>query len=114
MRDEHRLVDDADADALETLDLLQRGTQHVEDRQRLGRHRLVAAAGQDQQAVGAAAQPYGHVVEPVEPLQHRGVLLVPLQLVDHRQLPPDEVLGAPADVAEHGGHVAAAGDLPVE
>ena len=37
-----------------------------------------------------------------------------LQPVDQRDLPADQVLGTPADVAEHLRHVAPAGDLPLD
>ena len=53
------------------------------------------------------------MVQPVEVLQPAGVLLAPLQLVDERDLAAHQVLRTPADVAEHLGHVAPAGRLPL-
>ena len=75
---------------------------------------LVDGAGDHEQAVGAAAQPGGHVVEPVEPVQQLRVALVALQVVDEGELPADQVLGAPGDVGEHRRDVAAGADLPLQ
>ncbi len=101
----------AEPDRPEALDLAHRGPDRRGQRQRLRAVALVRGACHDHQAVGGAPEAGGHVVDPVETGEQVRVGLVALQLLDHAQLPADQVLGAPPDAGEHRGDVAPAHQL---
>ena len=114
-RRRHRMsVGHLDVDPGVVLDLTERQPDDVGQRKRGDVAVGAGRAGEHDEAARAAAQPAGDVVEPVEVLQPARVGLLPLQPVDQRELPADQVLRAPADVAEHLRHVAPADDLPLD
>ncbi|PSK58165.1 hypothetical protein B0E53_06978 [Micromonospora sp. MH33] len=96
------------------LDLAEREPDQVGQRGRRDVPVRAGGTGEHHQAAGVSAQPAGDVVEAVQVLQPPRVGLLPFQPVDQGDLPADQVLRTPADVAEHLRHVAPAGHLPFD
>ena len=88
----------AEIDALVLLDLAHRGPHDVDDLDRLRAARSGLGAGQHEQALRVAPHAGGEVVEEVEVLEHLGVLLLALELVEVLDLAVEQRLVAAGQV----------------